>query len=108
VTGGWRRLHNEELCNLYASPNFISVITLRKTSWKGHVAGIGQMRNAYNILVGKPEEKRILGRPRYRWNDNIRIDFREIVREIVGRIHLAQDRGNWLTLVNTVMYLRVP
>jgi hypothetical protein len=69
VTGGWRRLHNEELHNLYTSPNIIRVITLRRLRWSEHVARMGEMRNAYNILVGNPERKRLLGRPRWRWED---------------------------------------
>jgi hypothetical protein len=67
VAGGWRRLHNEELLNLYTSPNIVRVIKLRRVRWEGHVARMGKMRNAYNILVVKPEGKRPLGRPRRRW-----------------------------------------
>jgi hypothetical protein len=78
VTGGWRRLHNEELHNLYASPNIIRVITSKGMRWAGHISQMGEMRNAYSILIGKPEGKRPLGRARHRWEDNIRMDHREI------------------------------
>jgi hypothetical protein len=71
VTGGWRKLHNEELHNLYSSPNIITIIKSRKR-WTGHVARLGAKRNTYRILVGKPEGKRPLGRPRRRWVDNIK------------------------------------
>jgi hypothetical protein len=76
VMGDWRKLHNEELHNLYSSPNIIRMIKSRKTRWAGHVARMGEKRNAYRILVGKPEGKRPLRRPRYRWMDNVKIDLR--------------------------------
>jgi hypothetical protein len=66
VTGGWRKLHNEELYNLYSSPTIIRTIKSRRMSWAGHVARMGEKRNEYWVLVGKPEGKRPLGRPRYR------------------------------------------
>jgi len=69
VAGGWRRLHNEELNYLYASPNIIMVAKSRSMRWAGNAAHMGEMRKAYNIVVGKPEGKRSLGRPRYRWED---------------------------------------
>jgi hypothetical protein len=69
---------------------------------------MGDKRNAYRILVGKPEGKRPLGRPRHRWEDNIRMNHREIGWGGMDWIHLAQDRGQWRPLVNTVMNLRVP
>jgi hypothetical protein len=77
VIGGWRKLHNEELHNLYCSPSIIRIIESRRMRWAGHVASMGAKRNAYRILVGKPEGKRLLGRPRRRWEDNIRMDFSE-------------------------------
>jgi hypothetical protein len=77
VTGGWRKLHNEELHNLYSSPSIIRVIKSRRMRWAGHVARIRE-KNAYRILVGKPEGKRPVGRPRRRWVDNIKMDLREI------------------------------
>jgi hypothetical protein len=75
VIVGWRKLHNGELHNLYCSP--IRIIKSRRMSWAWHVAGMGEKRNAYRILVGKLEGKRPLGRPRRRWEDNIKMDFRE-------------------------------
>jgi hypothetical protein len=77
VTGDWRQLHNEELHNLYSSPNISRRIKSRRLRWAGGVARIGETRNAYRILVGKPEGKRPLGRPRRRWVDHIKIDLRE-------------------------------
>jgi hypothetical protein len=78
VTGGWRKLHNEELHGLYSSPSIVMVIKVRRMIWAGHVARMGEMRGAYNILVGRPEGRRPLGRPRLRWEDNIKVDLREI------------------------------
>jgi hypothetical protein len=78
VAVGWRRLHNEELHNLYASTSVGRVVRSRRVRWVGHVARIGKMRKAYNIFVGKPEEKRRFGKPRHRWEDNIRMDLRKI------------------------------
>jgi hypothetical protein len=108
VTGDWRRLHNGELHNLYTSQNTIWVIKSSTMSWMGHVTCMGQMRNAYNILVGKPEAKRPLGRPRHRWKDNFRMDLREIGWEGMDWVHLAQDRDQWQALVNMVMNLQFP
>jgi hypothetical protein len=106
VTGGWRKLHNEELHGLYPSPGIVRVIKARRMRWAGNVARMGLVRGAYNILVGRPEGRRPLGRPRRRWEDNIKMDLREVRFGDVDWIHLAQDR--WRTLVNTVMNLRVP
>jgi hypothetical protein len=78
VTGGWRKLHNEELHRLCFSPSIIRVIKARRMRWVGHVARMGEVRGAYNILVGRPEGRRPLGRPRRRWEDNIKMDLREI------------------------------
>jgi hypothetical protein len=108
VTGGWRKLHNEELHDLYSSPSIVRVIKARKMRWVGHVACMGEVRGAYNILVGKTEGRRPLGRPRRRWEDNIKMDLREIGFGNVDWIHWAQDRDKWQALVNTVMNLRVP
>jgi hypothetical protein len=84
------------------------VIKARRTRWAGHVARIGEVRGAYNILVGRPEERRPLGRSRRRWEDNIKMDLREIGFGDVDWIHLSQDRDRWRALVNMVMNLRVP
>jgi len=104
VTGEWRRMHNEELYNLYSSPNIVRVINSRRMRWAGHVAHIGEERVVYGVLVGKPEGRRPLGRPRRRWVD-IRMDLQEVG---CGWIGLAQDRDRWRTLVSAVMNLRVP
>jgi hypothetical protein len=108
VTGDWRKLHNEELHNLYSSPNIIRKIKSRRIRWAGHAARMGETRNAYTILVGKPEGKRPLGRTRRRWVDNIKIDLREIGWDGRDWIELVQDRDQWRALVNTVMKLQVP
>jgi hypothetical protein len=78
VTGDWRRLHNKELYTLYSSPNIIRVMKSRRLRWAGHVARMGEMRGAYRVLVGKPEGRKPLGRPRRRWEDNIKTDLREV------------------------------
>jgi hypothetical protein len=78
ATGEWRRLHNEELNDLYSSPNIIRVIKSRRMRWVGHVAHMGEKRGAYQILVGRPEGRRPLGRPRCRWEDNIKTDLQEV------------------------------
>jgi hypothetical protein len=108
VTGGWRKLHNEELHGLYSSPSIVRVIKARRMRWAGHVAFTREMTGAYNILVGRPEGRRPLGRPRRRWEDNIKMDLREIRFGDVDWIHLGKDRDRWRALVNTVMNLRVP
>jgi hypothetical protein len=108
VTGGWRKLHNEKLHSLYSSPSIVRVIKARRMRWAGHMARMGKVRGAYNILVGRPEGRRPLGRPRRRCEDNIKMDVREIGFGDVDWIHWAQDRERWRDLVNTVMNLRVP
>jgi hypothetical protein len=108
VTGEWRKLHNKELRDLYSSPSIIRIIKSRRMRWAGHVARIGEKRNAYRLLVGKPEGKRPLGRPRRRWVDNIRMDLGEVGWSDVDWIGLAQDRNRWRALVHSVLNLRVP
>jgi hypothetical protein len=108
VTGGWRKLHNEELHNLYSSPSIIRIIKSRRMRWSGHVARMGEKRNVYKLLVGNPEGKRPLGRPRRWWVDNIKIDLLEIGLSVVDWIGLAQDRYRWRALVSSVMNLGVP
>jgi len=108
VTGEWRRLHNEELNDLFSSPNIVRVIKSRRKRWTGHVARKGEARGMYRLLVGKPEGRRPLGRPRRRWVDNIRMDLQEVRCEYMDWIGLAQDRERWRTLVSAVMNLRVP
>ena len=108
VTGEWRRLHNEELNDLYCSRNIVRVIKSRRMRWAGHVARMGEERGVYRVLVGKPEGRRSLGRPRFRWVDNIRMDLQEVGCGYMYWIGLAQDRDRWRTLVSAVMNLRVP
>jgi hypothetical protein len=108
VIRGWRKLHNEELNNLYCSPSIIRIIKSRRMRWTWHVARTGEKRNGYRILVGKPEGKRPLGRPRRRWEDNIRMNLREIGWGGMDWIDLSQDRDQWRALVNTVMNLLAP
>jgi len=78
VTGEWRKLHNEELNNLYSSPNIVRLIKSRRMRWAEHVARMGERRGVYKVLVGKPQGRRLLGRPRRRWEDNISMDLREV------------------------------
>ena len=107
VTEEWRRLHNEELNDLYCSPNIVRVIKSRRMRWAGHVARMVEEREVYRVLVGKPEGKRPLGRPRRRWVDNFRMDLREVGCGYMDWIGLAQDRDRWRTVVSAVMNLRV-
>jgi hypothetical protein len=95
VTGEWRKLHNEELPNLYCWPNIIRIIKSRRMRWMGHVARMGEKKNAYRLLIGKPEGKGLLGRPSCRWVDNIRMDLVEVGWGNVDWIGLAQDRRIW-------------
>jgi hypothetical protein len=78
VTGEWRKLHNGELHDLYSSPSIIKMVKTRGMRWAGHVARMGEKRNVYRLLVGKPEGRRPLGRARRRWLDNIRMDLVEV------------------------------
>jgi hypothetical protein len=107
VTGGWRKLYNEELHNLYSSPSIIRIIKSRRMRWAGHGARMGEKRNVYRLSVGKTEGKRPLGRPRRRWVDNIKMDLVEIGLSGVEWFGLPHDRYRWRALVNTVMNLRV-
>jgi hypothetical protein len=108
VTGDWRKLHNEELRDLLSSPSIIRIIKSTKMIWAGQVARMGEKKNAYRLLVGNPEGKRQLGRPRCRWVDNIRTDLGEVGWGDVDWIGLAQDRNRWRAVVNSVLNLRVP
>jgi len=92
VTGDWRKLHNEEFNDLYFSPSIVRVIKWRRMRWVGHVARMGEKRGVYRVLVGIPENKRPLGRPRHRWEDNIKMDLQEVGCEGMDWIKLAQDR----------------
>jgi hypothetical protein len=101
VMGGWRKLYNEELHNLYSSPSIIRNVKSRRMRWSGHMARMGEKRNVYR--KSRPRE-----RPRRRWIDNIKMDLLEIGLSDVDWIGLAQDRYRWGALVNSVMNLRVP
>jgi hypothetical protein len=101
VTGEWRKLHNEELKGLCSLPNIVRV-------WGGHVACMGEGRVVYRVLVGKPEGRRPLGRPRRRWEDNVRMDLQDVGCGREDWIGLAQDRDRWRALVSAVRDLRVP
>ena len=92
ITEDWRKLHNAELNALYSLPNLIRNLKSRQVRWAGHVAHMEQSRNAYRVLVGKPEEKRPLGRPRRRWEDNIKMDLREVGCDPGDWIYLAEHR----------------
>ena len=101
-------MHNEEPNDLYSSTNIVRVIKSRRMRWAGHVARMVEERGVYRVLVGKPEGKRPLGRPRRRWVDNIRMDLQEVGCGYGDWIGLAQDRDRWRTLVSAAMNLRVP
>ncbi|KAJ4436519.1 hypothetical protein ANN_16550 [Periplaneta americana] len=108
VTGEWRKLHNTELHELYSSPDIVRNIKSRRLRWAGHVARMGESRNAYRVLVGRPEGKRPSGRPRRRWEDNIKMDLREVGYDARDWINLAQDRDQWRAYVRAAMNLRYP
>jgi hypothetical protein len=99
VTGEWRKLHNEELNDLYSLPNIVRVVKSRRMRWAGHVACMGEDRRVHRVLVGRPEGKRPLGRPRHRWEENIKIDLQEVGRGHGEWVELAQGRDRWWALV---------
>jgi hypothetical protein len=105
VMGGWRKLHNEELRDLYFSLSIITMIKSKRMRWVGRVARMGEKRNAYRVLMEKPEGKRPLGILRRGWVDIIKLDFGETGWGDVDWIGLAQDRDQWWALVKTVMNL---
>jgi hypothetical protein len=102
------KVDNEELHDLYSSPSIIRIIKVRRMRWVGHVARMGEKRDAYRLLVEKLEGSRPLGRPRHRWVNNIRINLVEVGWGEVDWIGLAQDRDRWRALVNSVLNLWVP
>jgi hypothetical protein len=104
----WRKLHNDELHNLYSLPNTVRVIKSMRMWWTGNVARFGEGRGVYVIFVERPEGKSPLERPRRRWEDDIKIDLMEIGMDGVNWIQLAQDSVQWRACVNTVTNLRVP
>jgi hypothetical protein len=93
VTGEWRKLHNKEVHNLYSSPDIIRQVKSRRMRWAEHVARMGEDRKVYKVLVGKPEGKRPLGRPRRRWEDGIRMDLREIGLGGCGLVSTDSGQG---------------
>jgi hypothetical protein len=105
VTRGWRNLHNEKVHNMYSSPSITRMVKSRRTRTAGHVAQMGVRRNAYTILVRKPEGETQLRRPRHRWVDNIKMDLRDTGWGGVDWIGLAQDRDQWRILANMAMNL---
>jgi len=102
VTGELRKLHNEELNDLYCLPIIVRVIKSGRTRWTGHVERMGENRDVFWVLVGKREGKRPLGRPRLRWEDNIKMDFEEVGR-VTDCIDLVQNKDTWRIVVNAVM-----
>ena len=108
VTGEWRKLHNVELSDLYSLPNIVRVVKSRRMRWAGHVARVGEGRGVHRVLVGKREGKRPLGRPRRRWESNIKMDLQEVGGSCGDWMELAQGRDMWRALVNTVRNFQVP
>jgi hypothetical protein len=100
--------YNEELNVLYPLPNIVRVVKSRRMRWTGHVEFMGEGRGVHRMLVGKPEGKRPLGRPRRRWEDNIKIDLKEVGGRRGDWMELSQDRDRWRALVGTVRDFRVP
>jgi hypothetical protein len=107
-TGEWRKLHNEELNDLYSLPNIVPVVKSRRMRWAGHVARMGEDRGVHRVLMGKHEGKRPLGRPTRRCEDNIKMDLQEVEGGRGDWMELAQDRDRWRPLVGTVRNFRIP
>jgi len=101
----WRKLHNEELNDLFTSPNIVQVLKSRRMSWAGNVAHMGERRGICRILVGKPEGKRPVGRPSHRWEDSIKMVLQKVGCGGIDWIELAQSRDRWRALVNVVVNL---
>jgi hypothetical protein len=108
ATGEWRKLHNEELNDLYSLPNIVRVVKSRRMRWVGHVARMGEERGLHRVLVGKREGKRPLVRPRRRWEENIKMEGAEVGAGRGDWMGVAQDRDRWRALVSTVKNLWVP
>ena len=108
VTGEWRKLHIEEINDLYWSPNITRVIKSRRMRWVGYVARMGERRGVYKVLVRKPEGKRPPGRARHRWEDNIKMGLQEVRCRGIDWIELAHDSDRWRALVNAVLNIQVP
>jgi len=99
----WRKLHNEELIDLYCSPNIVRVIKSRRMRWAGHAKRLREKKGVYTVLVGNSEGKSPLRRPSCRWNNNIKMELQDVGCAVVDWIELAQDRNSWRALVNAVM-----
>jgi len=108
VTREWRKIHNEELTDLYTSPSVVRVIKSRRMKWAEHVARMGESKGVYRVLVEKPEGKRPIGRPCHRWEDNIKVVLQDVGCGATDCIDLAQDWDRWRALVNSVINLWVP
>jgi hypothetical protein len=108
VTGEWRKLHNDELNDLYSLPSIVRVVKSRRMRWTGHVVRMGEERGVHRVLVGKPVGKRPLGRPIRRWEDNIKMDVQEVGGGRGDWTELVHDTDGWRALVSTVKNLRVP
>ena len=108
VTREWRKLHNKELNDMYSSSNTVRVIKSRRMRLGGHNPHMGERRNVCKVLAGEPVGKRPLGRPRHRWEDNIKMDFQEVRCGGMDWIDMARDRDSWRALVNAAMNHRVP
>jgi len=108
VTVEWRKLHNEELNDLFSLPNIMRVVKSRGMRWAVHVARMGEDRGVHRVLVGKPDGKMPLGRPRRRWEDNIKMDLREVGGGGGDWMELSQDRDGWQAIAGTVRKFRVP
>jgi hypothetical protein len=108
VKGEWRKVHNEELNDLYSLPNIVRVVKSKRIIWAGLVARMEEERGVHRVLVKKPEGKRPLGRPRRRWEDNIKMDLQEVGGGCGDWMELAQDRDRWRAPMSTVKNFRVP
>ena len=108
VTGEWRKLHNEKLSDLYSLPNILRVVKSRRMRWEGYVVHMGEGRGVHRVVVGKPEGKRPSGRPRRRWEENIKMYLQKVSGGCGDWMELAQDRDRWRALMNKVRNLRVP
>jgi hypothetical protein len=106
--GSWRKLQKDEFHGLYSSSNIVGVIKRRRIRWAGHVARMWERRDVYRVLVGRPEGNRPLGRPRRKWEDNIKMDLRKTGIDMANWIRLAQGRFQWRAFLSTVMNLQIP